>query len=120
METPKNTTDTNRKGLVHKVKMAAAILLGALAINAATSQNANAQDLDFSNITSKEEIAKLDKQNEQKRNENAKKRERNAKTLDRIDQKRAKIEELEKRKGNKQSSKTISRAKAQQLSGDGK
>ncbi len=43
METPKNTTDKKEKGLIHKVKMAAAILLGALAINVATQQDANTQ-----------------------------------------------------------------------------
>ncbi len=72
METLKNTTDKKERGLVHKVKMAAAILLGALAINAATSQNANAQDLDFSNITSKKDIAEIDKQNAEKKNTIAK------------------------------------------------
>ncbi len=43
MEKVIKTTDKTDKKIVDKVKMAAAILVGALAINVATSQNANAQ-----------------------------------------------------------------------------
>ncbi len=115
METPKNTTDKKEKGFVHKVKMAAAILLGALAINAATSQNANAQmfktrPMSEQNAEKKAEGKQLDKTIVKEKEKNAKKeiiKARNEKI----------IAEMREGKGNKQ---PISRAKTQQLSGDGK